>query len=414
MKNKIDIAGEHKESADTCLDRYIESFQERLTARNYKVGTIKTYRVLVRRLGRIMAERGIRPEDLTVELAADLVHCEERNKREPHKYANIARRFVGHLVEIGVASAPLPTAKQIARQALRRDYEDYLRGQRGLSERTIYHCWRFADRFLDHRFGDQDDDLRRITPGDVVAFLQHITTSKLPFKDKTPPTHLRTFFRYLFKCGLTSANLALCVPSVAQRYGQRLPRHLPPEQIETVLTAVHASPKHGRRDYAMLLVMARLGLRAPEVIAIRLDDIDWRAGELMVRGKGQRHDRVPIPPDVGEALAAYIRQDRISASRVLFVTERAPHGPFKNGQMLNAILKDGFAATGLTPPCPYVGSHVLRHSLATNMVRNGASLAEIGDMLRHRSRSSTMIYARLDIDGLRSIAQPWPEMGGAK
>jgi integrase/recombinase XerD len=413
MNNNVNTAGT-RDGSGTCLDRHIESFVDRLTARNYTAGTIKGYRVLIRRLAVIMEERGIRPEYLTVEMAGELVRGEERKRREPRKCANIARRFVGYLIDIGVVAAPPPTAKQIAREALRHDYEDYLRGQRGLSERTIYHCWRFADRFLDHRFGDQDDDLRRITPGDVVAFLLHVTTSKPPFKDKTPPTHLRNFFRYLFKCGLTSANLALCVPSVAQRYGQRLPRYLAPEQVETVLAAVRASPKHGRRDYAMLLLMARLGLRAPEVVAIQLDDIDWRAGELLVRGKGQRHDRVPIPPDVGEALAGYIRHDRVSASRVLFVKQRAPHSPFKDGQILNLILRDAFAATGLKPPCPYVGSHVLRHSLATNMVRNGASLAEVGDILRHRSRTSTMIYAKLDIDGLRTIAQPWSAAGGAQ
>jgi site-specific recombinase XerD len=123
---------------------------------------------------------------------------------------------------------------------------------------------------------------------------------------------------------------------------------------------------------------------------------------------------VPIPPDVGEALTAYIQHDRVSTSRALFVTLRAPRGPFKDGQVLNTILKEAFAATGVTPPNPYVGSHVLRHSLATNMVRKGASLDEVGDMLRHRSRASTMIYAKLDIDGLRSIAQPWPAAGGVQ
>src|SRR5258708_17217094 len=165
---------------------------------------------------------------------------------------------------------------KLSNDPLKLEYEDYLRRQRGLSERTIYHCWRFADRFLDHRFGDQGDDLRRVTPGDVVAFLQHVTTRKPPFKAKTPPTHLRNFFQYLFKCGLTSANLAICVPSVAQRYSRRLPRHLAPDQVEAVLTAVRANPKHGRRDYAMMLLMARLGLPAPDLIAIRLHDISSR------------------------------------------------------------------------------------------------------------------------------------------
>lgn len=164
----------------------------------------------------------------------------------------------------------------------------------------------------------------------------------------------------------------------------------------------------------MVLLIARLGLRGPEVIAVQIEDIDWRAGEILVRGKGKRHDRVPLPPDVGEALTDYIKQDRTTTSRALFVTGRPPHSPFKDGQVLNCILRSAFAKTGLKPPAPYVGSHILRHSLATNLVKHGAPLEEIGDMLRHRSRASTMIYAKLDVDGLRSIAQPWPVAGGAR
>jgi integrase/recombinase XerD len=398
----------------TVLDRYIESFEDLLKAQNYTAGTIKTYRVLIRRLAMIMEERCVKPKDLTVELSVELVRYEERKTLEPHKCANIARRFTEHLIGIGVAIATPPTPKQIARETLRLDYENYLRRQRGLSDRSIYHCWRLADRFLDHRFGDRDDDLQRITPGDIAAFLQHLTTRKPPFKDKTPPTHLRNFLQYLFKSGLIDVDLALSVPSVAQRYGARLPRYLKPEEVETLLSALMIDTPTGRRNYAMVLTLARLGLRAAEVIAIQLDDINWRAGELLVRGKGQRHDRVPIPPDVGAAITEYVRRDRVTASRALFVTERAPNGPFGDGQVLNAILKDAFARTGLKPPCKYVGSHVLRHSLATNLVRQGASLSEIGDMLRHRCRSSTMTYAKLDIEGLRSIAQPWPTAGGAR
>lgn len=304
--------------------------------------------------------------------------------------------------------------KKKARTELRRDYETYLRRQRGLSERTIFHCWRYADRFLDFRFGDEAGDLAQITAADIAAFLQHLVTRKPPFRDKTSATHLRNFFRYLFKAGMTEKNLALGIPSVAQRYGARLPRYLMPEQVETLLGAVQSSGSTKRRDYAMVLLLARLGLRAPEVIAMQLDDVDWRAGEIVVRGKGNRHDRVPLPPDVGKAIADYIKVERMSPCRALFVTARPPHRAFKDGQILNIILRSAFARTGLKPPVPYVGSHILRHSLAANLVRNGASLEEIGDMLRHRSRASTMIYARLDVDGLRSIAQPWPVAGGAE
>jgi site-specific recombinase XerD len=301
---------------------------------------------------------------------------------------------------------------------LRSEYENYLRRQRGLSERTIYHCWRFADRFLEFRFGDEVGDLQAVTADDIARFLQHVTTrARRPFRDKTPPAHLRNFFRYLFQAGKTQADLAASVTSIKRTYGARLPRSLSADQVETVLEAVRTGSPEAlrRRNYAMVLLLARLALRATEVIAMRIDDVDWRAGEIVVRGKGQRHDRLPLAPDVGAALADYLRCERgPSASRTLFVTARAPHGPFHDAQVLNHILKDAFTRTGLNPPAPYVGSHVLRHSLASHLVRQGASLEEVADVLRHRSRASTMIYARLDIDGLRSVAQPWPVTGGAQ
>jgi len=404
------------DAADEQLDRLLDAYRAELQRLNYSRGTVHTYLCTIRRLWRIMEAHGVEVGEITPELAAKLVRDEPtRVSRRPYAVI-IAKRFAAHLAARGLAKPPIPpTAREIARAELRREYEDYLRRQRGLSERTIADCWRFADRFLSFRFGETDISFRAITPGDVVAFLQQLFSRKTPYRDKTPPTHLRNFFQYLFKRGLTPSNLALCIPRVAQQpYDARLPRHLTSAQVETVLAAVRTEEPYGRRNHAMVLLRARLGLRAPEVVAVRLDDIDWRAGELIVRGKGENHDRVPIPPDVGEALTAYIRHDRALTSRALFVTVRAPHGPFKDGQVLNTILRAAFNRTGMKPPCRYVGSHVLRHSLATNLVRQGASLAEVGDMLRHRSRATTMIYARLDIEGLRSIAQPWPVAGGSQ
>ena len=399
------------------LDEFVANYCTELEQLGYSRSTIDTYLRAIKRLRELMEAHGITLGELTPELAAELLqHEATRVGRRPYA-VGIVRRFATHLVGRGIAKPPAPpTARELARAALRHHYEDYLRRQRGLSERTIADCWRFADRFLGFRFVEVDVAFDAITPGDIAAFLLHLTSRKAPYRDKTPPTHLRTFFQYLFKQGLTPGNLALCVPSVAQpKYDARLPRHLTPAQVETVLAAVRAEELHGRRNHAMVLLQARLGLRAPEVVAMQLDDIDWRAGELLVRGKGKNHDRIPIPPEVGTALADYIRHDRpSSASRALFVTGRAPHHPFKDGQVLNTILRAAFDRTGVQPPGRYVGSHVLRHSLATNLVRQGASLAEVGDMLRHRARASTMIYAKLDIEGLRSIAQPWPAQGGVR
>lgn len=399
----------------TCVDPYLDSFAQSFAVANYTAGTIRIYRHLVRKLGRLMDKAGIAPSTLTPDLADQLARTTERGPASRICLHTLARRFAEHLIEIGVAQ-PVPlTEAQIARAALLADYEAYLVKQRGLSPSTIYSTLRFADRFLDHRFGSAMFDLSRLRAADAVGFVQHLMAGKRPYRDKTATTHLRTFFQYLFGCRATATNLALSVPKAAQRWAARLPRHLSPEGVEAVLASVRGNPRHGARDYAMLLLMARLGLRAHEVIAIQLDDIDWRAGELLVRGKGKLHDRLPITTEVGEALSRYLREERGPAScRTMFVTHRAPHRPFKDGQIVNAILKDALAATGQKPVTPYVGSHLLRHSLATRLVNAGASLDEVGDVLRHRSRTSTMVYARLDIDGLRSVAQPWPVMGGAQ
>lgn len=393
----------------TSLDPYFVSFEESLSSRNYKPETLTNYRYLLRRFGRLLDAEGIAPSALTPDLAVELGRRLPATPKSQIKVPNLAKLFVAHLIEIGVATRPPLTPAQAERCELLGNFETYLIRQRGLSSRTIYHVLRFADRFLDHRFGVNMLTLSNLGPRDVVAFLEHLLGRKRPFRDRTPGTHLRSFFQYLFAQGLTTTNLALCVPRVHKSWGARLPRYLLPDEVEAVVASVRTNPRRGARDYAMLLLMARLGLRAPEVIAIQLDDIDWRAGELLVRGKGQRHDRLPLPSDAGEAISEYLQKERTSATtRTLFVTHRAPNRPFKDSQIINDILKEAFVATGVKPPTPYVGSHVLRHSLATNMVRSGASLEEVGDLLRHRSRATTMIYAKLDIDGLRSVAQPWP------
>jgi integrase/recombinase XerD len=294
------------------------------------------------------------------------------------------------------------------------EYEEYLRNQRGLSNGSIYHYRRFADRFLWFRFDGKPCRFSRITLADAVEFMKYVSSRKTPYRDKTISSNLRTFFQFLFRSSKINTNLALNIPSIAQRYAPRLPRHLAPEQVERLIAAVKDDTPIGRRNYAMVLLLARLGLRAMEVVAIQLDDIDWRKGEILIRGKGNLHDRLPIPKDVGEALANYIKEDRISTSRALFVAQRAPGHPLIDAQILNMVLKKAFEKTKLKPPTQYVGSRILRHSIAVDMVRKGASLEEIGSVLRHRAHSSTMIYAKVDVEGLRSIAPSWPVIGGEK
>jgi integrase/recombinase XerD len=412
-----------KRQADNACDEstdafgyHARAFRTSLECQHYAPATLANYDSCLGALRELVRERQIDLASFNEGNVGRLITTLQRHDRHKSRRSLIAfvvRRFLRYLVESGVVMPPVAETDASARGRLKQEYEDYLRIQRGLSERSIYNCWSFAERFLEFRFKGKDGDLAKITPSDIVRFMQHLISRGRPFRDNTPPTHLRNFFQFLFKSGKTDRNLAPTVPRIARQPASTLPRHLSPEQVEAVVAAAKVDTPIGRRDYAMVLLLARLGLRGTEVIAIQLDDTDWRAGELLIRGKGQLHDRLPLPGDVGEALANYIRHDRNTSSRALFVRDRAPRVAFADAQIVNAALQRAFEKTELKPP-RYVGSHILRHSLATNMVRRGASLGEIGDVLRHRAHRSTMIYARLDVEGLRTVAREWPMPGGDK
>ena len=397
------------------LGDYLDQFRNHLERQHYCRVRINDYIRYISALGQLMRESGVSIKDLDENQAMDLFKRANQPPYWKKESGCPARRFVEFLRELGVTKKAAPAVSGDTFQLrLRQDYEKHLRLQRGVGEKTIYDRWRFAARFLAFRFPNGKVDLSRISAIDIASFLQHLAARGKPFLDTTPPAHLKNFFLFLFESGRTANNLAPSVPKMAHRRGAKLPRYITPEQVEILIAAVREDTPIGRRNYAIVLLLARLGLRPAEVVAIQIDDINWRDGEILIRGKGQRHDGMPLPQDVGKALVDYIHRDRVTASRALFVTTMAPHNPFSNGCILNKILKDAFAKSGLKLPIPYVGAHVLRHSLATSLVRRGTSLAEVGDVLRHRSLESTVIYAKLDIEGLRSVAQPWPVEGGAK
>ena len=397
------------------LQPHRDRFLNGLSEQGYAGQTLRTYDTAIGRFCATMAERGIAAGGLDGRQLERLLSAVLASVR-PSVRVNTKfclDRFISSLAEAGVARLPKPPQKPTtALEQLRTEYETYLRDQRGLAEATICHCVRFLERFMEFRFGMTLGNLDDIEPHDIVAFLRKIMGRAEPYRDKTPPTHLRNLFRFLFWSGKTKRDLASSLPRVALPRNTHLPRSLKPEEVEKLIDAVWSADAIGRRNYAMLLVLARLGLRAPEVIAIQLEDIDWRAGTILIRGKGKRHDRMPLPEDVGKAIVDYLRKGRRGPSRTLFVSNRVPYRPFVDAQILNSILVAAFEQTGLKPPHKYIGSHLLRHSLATDMLRKGASLDEIGDVLRHRSRTSTSIYAKHDVEGLRSIARDWPAQGG--
>jgi integrase/recombinase XerD len=393
------------------------TFLEGLGAQGYAPVTVHEYRKVADRFCEAIEKRALCVGDLDGATVERLRHAVLSGiNGGAGAYARFCLgRFINHLIEAGVAIAPQPPKKKLtALDRLREEYQTYLHRQRGLAESTIVNCIHYMKRFLAFRFGDELGDLNAITPDDIVTFVSQLKAGSLPRRYKALPSHLRNLFKFLFWSGKTKRNLANSLPRVAQTNPSNLPRHLDPEKIRRLIETVRTDDPTGRRNYAMLLLMARLGLRSPEVIAIQLDDIDWRAGEILIHGKGKLHDRMPLPTEVGEAIVDYIRNGRQSDSRALFVSAKTPHPPFKNAQILNGVLRYAFARTGLKPPQKHVGSHLLRHSLATDMLRRGASLDEIANVLRHRSRVSTTLYAKYDIEGLRSISRRWPVGEGAR
>ena len=289
-------------------------------------------------------------------------------------------------------------------------FEDYLKSERGLAQATIDRYRSDVLRFLNQRFETIPPRWHELRPTDITDFILRRRREVSPGSIKLVGNALRAFFRFLRVRGDIATDLASAVPSVADWRLSELPKSLEADQVRQLLDSCDRRSGVGQRNYAILLLLARLGLRAGEIVALRLEDLDWKAGEITVRGKGSRRDRLPIPQDVGEALAAYLSDGRPRCeSRRVFITARAPHQGFAGSVAVCSIVSRALARAGLKPPRR--GAHLLRHTLATQMLRRGASMVEIAQVLRHSSTSTTEIYTKVDRDALRELAQPWPGGG---
>jgi site-specific recombinase XerD len=291
-------------------------------------------------------------------------------------------------------------------------YEQYLRSERGPGVATISLYQYFVRKFLVTRFREGPFLLKAIRPSDISDFVVRPSHSVGGSSAHMMTAAFRSFFRYLFQKGELQAELAAAVPTVANWRLSTVPKYLTAEEVQRVLKTCDRRTATGRRNYAILLLLARLGLRAGEVVALELEDINWRASEILVRGKGLVHDRMPLPPDGGEALASYLRRGRPACpTRRVFVRMIAPRLGFDGPAAVTMIVYRTLGRAKLNPP--FKGAHLLPHSLATSTLRSGATMGEVGEILRHRDPSSTEIYAKVDFEGLRSLAHPWP-IGGAQ
>jgi integrase/recombinase XerD len=294
-------------------------------------------------------------------------------------------------------------------------FERYLREERALATATVVNYVRFTREFLKECFGTAPVRFSQLCAGDVVRFVQrqaprlHLKTAKLL------TTALRSFLQYTRYRGYVRLDLAAAVPRVANWSMPSIPRAIAPDQVRRLLAQINRRTAVGRRDYAILLLLARLGLRSSEVVFVELDDIDWKDGSLSVHGKGGRLVQLPLPKDVGEAIAAYLQRGRpYSTSRRVFLRAKAPIRGFLGPSAVGTIVRNALLRAGIRAgiDAPTTGAHQFRHGLATEMLRHGASLSEIGELLGHRSPETTKIYTKVDLNALRTLALPWP--GGVR
>jgi site-specific recombinase XerD len=283
------------------------------------------------------------------------------------------------------------------------EYRTYLRVERGLADSTVHAHAVFAKEFAVSERPRLD--WHRLTARDIVSYVRRRCRGASIRTCKLTVTELRSLLRFLYVQGRTPHDLTSAVPAVAGWRLTGLPPALAAGQIRTLLGSFDRSPV-GLRNAAIVRLLLRLGLRAAEVAALDLDDVDWRSGQLTVRGKGRRDSRLPLPHDVGRAVAAYLQQGRPRTSaRSLFVRSHAPHSRIRSGavsQLAQIALRRAGIAAG--------GSHLLRHTAATELLRAGASLPEIAHVLRHRHVDTTAIYAKVDVHSLASLARAWPEV----
>ena len=314
-------------------------------------------------------------------------------------------------LEAVVPTQTIPVGRKTEAERCVLAYEQYLREARGLAAATILNYVPFVRAFLEHRFGTGQVILAALRASDVVGFVQHQAPGMNRKRAKLMTTALRSFLHHVRHCDEGMPDLVAAVPVVANWSMDSVPRAISADQVHRLLTSIDRTTVMGRRDYAILLLLARLGLRSGEVAFLELDDIDWRTATLNVRTKGGMRNDFPLSHEVGEALAHYLRHGRPSSnSRRVFLRVKAPICGFRGPCAIGSVIRHALERAGIDAPTR--GAHQFRHGLSTEMMRQGASLSEIGDVLGHRHPDTTRIYAKVNLEALRPLALPWP--GGVR
>jgi integrase/recombinase XerD len=388
----------------------LDGFAEAMVARGYSCGATGLHVSVAAHLVIWTERRGAAIADLDEGLLARFMRhlpaCRCGGwKRGTHLRAHFrAVGFLKYLRETGVVRTRVP---EQSRSLLVTQYVSWMRDRRGLASATIANRLRLVSALVDA----VGEDLGGLDASGVRKFVHNYIQQHAPASASLVTTRVRSFLRWLVLQGRCSTDLVEAVPKIPTWQLATLPRYLPDADVERIIAVCDRPSSVARRDRAMLLLLARLGLRAGDVVGLRFGDIEWDSGRLRVVGKGRRETRLPLPQDVGDAILEYLKAERpAAATDHVFLTAEAPIEPLRS-QGLRSVVRRRIESAGVRTSSH--GAHVLRHSLATRMLREGSSLDTIGAVLRHRDLNTTAIYAKVDVGLLRQVAQPWPGTEGA-
>lgn len=397
------------------LSTALDDVAARLHDRDYCPTVARSYLSIGGHFSHWLALEGIAPIELSPETAMrfrdthlPVCQCTGPRGMRVHVRAALSHVLAALTTRGWVAASPVATECPV--DVVLRAFDTHLEATCGAAPATRRLYTRYARGLLESRFGEGAVDLRGLSAKELIGFISEQARACTPETAKAVRTSLRSFLRFAHLQGLCDGRLPAAVPRVARWRRAHLPRALSDQQLAALLGSFDHWTALGRRDYAMTLCMAQMGLRAGEVATLSLDAVDWRAGTLrLARAKERRTSVLPLPAQVGRALVSYLRNGRPPAQgRQIFVRHWAPVGEPMTSSGVSAVVRRAFARARIGVAIR--GAHVLRHTAATRMVRAGVSLKEVADLLRHRSLDTVMIYTKLDLPRLAEVAQPWPEV----
>jgi len=391
---------------------HIDAFIALLYEQGFKRPVIGSQAQVIAKFSRWLMANHIAVADLCDEHEQQFLSTLKRRGRVRGGHASAIRRFMDFLRTTGVTDIPSVSVEPGAAQLALDTYAAYLRHDRGLSRATSVQYLPFVERFLLERFGVDTLELSKLCAADVIGFIKREAARLSPARAKCATTALRSYLRFLRYRGEITLDLAVAVPTVPNWSLTSIPRAISAQHVRAILASCRRDTSVGCRDYAILLLLARLGLRSGEIVSLTLDSIDWQVGSITVQGsKGGKLSQLPLPTDVGNAIADYLQNARPpSRCRTLFLRVLAPIRGLGSSTSVGSIVLASITRAGVETR--HKGTHQFRHALACEMLRQGATLEAIGTVLRHRRAKTTSLYAKVDFAALRPLGLPWP--GGVR